>query len=384
MQKQKILIFIDWFLPGYKAGGPVRSMANMVDYLKDEYDFYIYTSNQDHDGTLLDVEYNKWVRFDDAAQVFYSAKPSFGEVKSIIKEVEPNVVYLNSVFSLKYTVFPLMVNKFGGLIPKVVFAPRGMFQKGALQLKARKKRTFLNIVKPLFFKAKNIVWHATDEQEVEDIKNEICTGHKSAKANICEVSNIPTTKTKSYNIIIPDNEIRFVTISLVAEKKNHRYFLELLREVNVPNGKKIVYDIYGPIKDEAYWQQCQELIKQLPAGIDVNYKGSVIPTKVSETLQAYHYFVLPTLGENFGHAIFEALINGVPCLLSDQTPWSKLEESKSGWSIPLSQTDEWLRNLNTLLAQISSYNETSMGAQQVAKKYINDQDFISLYHRLLT
>jgi len=27
--KKKILVFIDWYLPGYKAGGPVRSMANI-------------------------------------------------------------------------------------------------------------------------------------------------------------------------------------------------------------------------------------------------------------------------------------------------------------------------------------------------------------------
>ncbi|MBI9061941.1 MAG: hypothetical protein JEZ14_08115 [Marinilabiliaceae bacterium] len=48
MPKKKILIFIDWFLPGYKAGGPVRSMANMVEYLMEEYDFFIVTRNTDY------------------------------------------------------------------------------------------------------------------------------------------------------------------------------------------------------------------------------------------------------------------------------------------------------------------------------------------------
>ena len=36
-------------------------------------------------------------------------------------------------------------------------------------------------------------------------------------------------------------------------------------------------------------------------------------------------FLLPTGGENFGHAIFEALSCGVPVLISDQTPWRGLE-----------------------------------------------------------
>ena len=35
-------------------------------------------------------------------------------------------------------------------------------------------------------------------------------------------------------------------------------------------------------------------------------------------------FLLPTGGENFGHAIFEALSCGVPALISDRTPWRDL------------------------------------------------------------
>jgi len=379
MQKKKILIFIDWFLPGYKAGGPVRSMANLAEYLKEEYEFYIYTSDKDHDGAQLEVHSDRWIEYNEgAAHVYYSTNPSFGEVKNVIREVKSDVVYLNSVFSLNFTVFPLFINRFFGKIriPKVVFAPRGMFQKGALQLKASKKRAFLSIVKPLLFNTDNIVWHATDEQEVQDIKVEI-----GKKAQVQQVGNIPTTNTKDYNIVLPKDEIRFVTISLVAKKKNHIYFLELLKGITVPKGKKLVYDIYGPIKDEAYWQQCEEVIKELPEKIEVNYKGSVIPTQVSETLQAYHYFVLPTLGENFGHAIFEALINGVPVLLSDQTPWLGLEELNAGWSLALDKKDLWKEELEKLFNNEFNYHEVQNSARLIARQYINEQDFKKAYKK---
>ena len=33
MKKLKVLIFIDWFKPGYKAGGPTTSNVNIVDHL---------------------------------------------------------------------------------------------------------------------------------------------------------------------------------------------------------------------------------------------------------------------------------------------------------------------------------------------------------------
>ena len=41
MNKKKLLVFTDWYLPAYKAGGPVRSIANIVAHLKDEIDSLI-------------------------------------------------------------------------------------------------------------------------------------------------------------------------------------------------------------------------------------------------------------------------------------------------------------------------------------------------------
>ncbi len=39
MMKPKVLIFIDWFTPGYKAGGPTTSNVNIVNHLSDDFDF---------------------------------------------------------------------------------------------------------------------------------------------------------------------------------------------------------------------------------------------------------------------------------------------------------------------------------------------------------
>lgn len=150
----------------------------------------------------------------------------------------------------------------------------------------------------------------------------------------------------------------------------------------MPLGKKVIYDIYGPIKDTEYWERCKEEMGNLPEGILVNYKGSVIPSKVSETLQAYHYFVLPTLGENFGHAIFEALINGVPVLISDQTPWLELEDKKAGWSIELNRRGEWKSRVEHLIHKDVDYYDFREGAKVVAKKYIELQSFRETYRQL--
>ena len=55
-RKIKILIFIDWFLPAYKAGGPVRSVANMIDALQDIYDFFIVTKQKSKDLEFAEIK----------------------------------------------------------------------------------------------------------------------------------------------------------------------------------------------------------------------------------------------------------------------------------------------------------------------------------------
>jgi hypothetical protein len=48
MPQKNILIFIDWFLPGYKAGGPISSNANLIAHLGLEYKFFVITRNTDY------------------------------------------------------------------------------------------------------------------------------------------------------------------------------------------------------------------------------------------------------------------------------------------------------------------------------------------------
>ncbi len=91
---------------------------------------------------------------------------------------------------------------------------------------------------------------------------------------------------------------------------------------------KLSFDVYGVEEDRSYAQDCKELSSSLGENIRVEFKGPIPYTDVYRTMQAYHIFVLPTLGENYGHVIYEALSAGDPTLISDQTPWRGLEKEK--------------------------------------------------------
>ena len=58
------MILVDWYSPGYKAGGPIQSCVNIVNALYKYYDIYVLTSDTDHGETqpYAGIESNKWLK----------------------------------------------------------------------------------------------------------------------------------------------------------------------------------------------------------------------------------------------------------------------------------------------------------------------------------
>ena len=100
MKKQiKVIVFIDWFYPAYKAGGPIKSVFNIVQSLKSEVDFLIVTSNQDVDGEILDIQPNEIIEKDGYDIVYFDrAHQKKSEYKKLYDGFTAEVIYHNSVF----------------------------------------------------------------------------------------------------------------------------------------------------------------------------------------------------------------------------------------------------------------------------------------------
>ena len=145
---------------------------------------------------------------------------------------------------------------------------------------------------------------------------------------------------------------------------------------------KAVFDIYGPIEDQAYWEECQQAITKLPDGIKAHYCGLVSHEKVHEIFSKYDAFVFPTFSENYGHVIAEALSVGIPVIISDQTPWRDLELSGCGWDIPLGQEKNYADALQTVI-DMDQHNFHAMSMK--AKAYFNRKtridDIREMYHQ---
>jgi glycosyltransferase involved in cell wall biosynthesis len=120
----------------------------------------------------------------------------------------------------------------------------------------------------------------------------------------------------------------------------------MLGKVRIP----VCFTIYGPVEDETYWADCQELTAKLPACVDVVHQGLIEPAKVIPTLAQHDLFLFPTRGENYGHVIHEALRAGLPVLISDQTPWRGLAGLGVGWDLSLGDDVEFVKRIEEVAA----------------------------------
>jgi glycosyltransferase involved in cell wall biosynthesis len=347
-QKLTILTFVDYYLPGYKAGGPIRTIANLVETLGDEFDFKIVTRDRDFsdDLTYEGVEANSWKRV-GKADVFYmnATQFSFADLQEILNNTHYDLFYFNSFFSYQLSIKPILAIMLK-LVPykPIILAPRGEFSAGALVIKSLKKKIFIELAKITKLYNEKILWNASTEYEKEDILNQIPNAKVFVAQDIPSI--VSTSSVLSVSRLIKTHGIlKIIFLSRISPKKNLHYILEI-----ISNLKGIIeLDIFGVIDDEKYWLKCSQIIDKLPKNITVNYHGTCCHSQVNEIMIKHDLFLLPTLGENFGYAILESLVAGCPVLISDRTPWQDLEKKQVGWDISLEKPEKFLEVLQFVM-----------------------------------
>jgi glycosyltransferase involved in cell wall biosynthesis len=145
----------------------------------------------------------------------------------------------------------------------------------------------------------------------------------------------------------------------------------------------VLLTVTGDEEDAAYTAHCKKLAAGFPDNIKVVFTGGLPNHELPVLLAAHHFFALPTKGENFGHAIFEALSHGKPVLISDQTPWRQLKEQKAGWDLPLAKPDLFAKAIQqTIAMNQQEYDTWSISAWRFAKEYIERTNLIGTYKNL--
>lgn len=325
--KKTILVFIDWYYPAYKAGGPITSCVNLINALKNHFHFKVYTSCFDYleKTPLQNIQIDTW-SMADGVQVFYASpkkqKPKY--IKQCIQTQAHNLLWINGIFSPKFSILPLIYRDKN--VPCIVSA-RGMLGNNVLQFKPQKKKAFLKVSRWMNW-YKGVIFHATNEGEKNDIQ-QIITSNK-----IIVVPNVPKQPEAQITSVIKEKgELKLLMVARIAYEKNTLFAIQALQDVR----GKVQLDIVGSVYDAEYFETCKGAVLKLPSNVRVNFLDSKSPTEILSLYQEYHAFYLPTLGENFGHAIAESLSYGLPNIISDKTIWRDLESQKAGYDLPLEE-----------------------------------------------
>lgn len=375
---QRVLIVSD-YIPAENYGGPVVSMVNLIEECGDEFEFYVLAQNHDFNSKKPLEGIKKGINKVGKAKVIYlnDEEVNYSNIKKIVKEIEPDIIYQNSIFHIKFCLPMLFLSKIERI--PLILAPRGELCNNAFNLGKEKKSIYLCILKKLNL-LKNTYFHVTSEEEKYSVMSRLDAVPHKVKL----IENIPTpVDTPLLRRSKLNGELKVLFISRIQRKKNLKYAIQLVNELT----SNIKFDIYGPIEDKLYWEECLSEIQKAPENIQIRYRGSVEHKDIYNIYPNYHVLFLPTLSENYGHVIVESMLYGCPVIISDQTPWTDINNHNSGFAFPLSNRKAFTEKLdelasmnsqqyNTLVDNCLNYILNKIGSNNLKSLYIDMFNYV--------
>lgn len=324
-----VLLFYRYFSPRFEATGPTQSLRRLVNALGDRFRFRVVTIA---DG---DEEEMRWGEAFGAERIAVARGPKgIAQQRRLIAETPFDLALHNSFFDPQMTIAVLAMRKLA-LIPRkpTIVAPRGEMNAGALALKSPRKRAYLAFARATGL-LDDIHLQASDETEAAAVRRAIPEAESILLSpNVRVIEPLP-----EFELRKAGEPLRIAFLSRVDPMKNLDLALTMLSRTTAP----VRFDIIGPTFNPQYWAKCKALIEAMPASVPVRYLGPVAADQVVPTLAGYDLMLLPTAGENYGHAIVDSMLAGTPVLVSDRTPWRGLAERRAGADLPLGEDSAWL------------------------------------------
>jgi glycosyltransferase involved in cell wall biosynthesis len=371
-----LFILTEYFHPFSDAGGPIRSIENILFIFDKNTNVCILTSASDYNNNPLPIAYiaNNIVSEKVTGHKIAYVSKYFSGLLLLFKSIKQNdIIYINGLFKPSLNFVPIIKSN------KLILAPRGMLQTPLLKQKKVQKKVYLSILKFIFF-FKKVKWHATTKQEAFEIISVF-----GDKSDIKVISNIPVNPYGAVKYHVKESRsLSLVYYGLIVENKGLLALIQTLKSFSLT----ISLDIYGSIKDQSYWEKCLLEINSNSSQAIFNYLGHANPSESQSILAKYDAFVLLTKGENFGHSIYEALSVGTPVIITNKTPW-EFDNSANplGWIINYDNEGIDMDTLKQTITNLyhmdnAAYALSSKAAHTYALNFYNSHDFKKEYTEL--
>lgn len=304
-------IIAPYYPPSSRAGGPPRVISGMATAVSSMCDVVVVTS-------ALDVgaeEPYSQADIDSVAapgiRLHYCGPrgPRLSLLITVCRRAD--IIHLHSLWSPKYALMSALVAFAVPRKRRWLVSPHGELAPSALA----RRRVIKSILLPLWstcVRLRNIEFIATSENEMRDIQHTF----KDAPIHIITPAPPPV---RDVGMLAPDNcANRPARVAFIARIHPVKGLLPLLRATSLSTGQFIM-DIYGPIEDAPYWEECLRFIERDER---IRYRGELSAEESGARFQHYDYSALLTAGENFCYSIAESLAAGCSPIVTMATPWT--------------------------------------------------------------
>lgn len=305
-----------------QQGGPSNTIYWLAKALKKKgIEITIITTDIGTNGKVIS---DKWLESNYGNVIYYSNQKNSFPWRLIYTSwrmiKNHDFVYLNSFFyvpSLILAIVSICKQK------KVIWSIRGSLHPKAISYGSWKKLPILWLYK-CFTSSRNVIFHATSEEESKNIKHFL--------GNSVKIVQIPNFIEVSYSASITPNTTTpfFLFIGRIHPIKAIDHLIHALN--------KSIYFKHSPLKlkiagigDVSYIEELKNITNLSGIQEKVEFIGLVEGVEKQKLYAQAYFTILPSHSENFGNVVVESLSHGTPVISSHGTPWAVLEETKAGF-----------------------------------------------------
>jgi glycosyltransferase involved in cell wall biosynthesis len=324
----RVLYVIGAYPPASFYTGPPQQLHRLACELRAAaIDVRVVTSNANGPSTI-DVPTARWIEF-EGVPVYYGRRlPGTSDMswdgwRTIIREsANADLIHVTGIFSWMNLAVATASRR--RRVP-VVVSPRGSLDPEALLFSARKKGWFLRAGGR----------RALEEAAAFHVTSEMERAYVEARLPGARIGMVPN------GVVAPSSEdlARWTSAPAIAPtalflgrihpKKN---VIPLVRAWSsiAPRHPDAKLVLAGP-DDHGHRAEVERTIAGERLESSVLLTGRVVGNDKNELLARAHCLVLPSLTENFGNVVAEALAHRVPVIASTGTPWGGLRDHDCGW-----------------------------------------------------
>lgn len=373
----KILHIIPSYYPAFKYGGPVESVHLLNKALvKAGIAVSVLTTNaglEDNENVkIYQWESIKGVQVKRFPYYFYEHYTFSPQLfLAALREAKNyDLIHITAFWN-----FPVLAGSLASLLNKkpYIISPRGMLYDEAINLKSKTiKQIYFNLSGKHYLKKVNAI-HFTSEDEQDNVANIFKIFSRSFVVpnglDLSKYSKLPDKGLfiRKYPVLQDKKYILF--LGRINKKKGIDLLLQSFYSLSKED-ERLMLVIAGPDND-GYKKNIENEIKKS------NLAEKVLFTNLltgDEKLQSYvdaEVFVLPSYSENFGMSVVEAMICGIPVIVSNKVGISNEIKKYNAGVVTFLNKNDLTVALKNVINSVELKSRIKLGGKKLVEEMFN-------------